>query len=308
MTVSLRRQEGQATVLAAVFMVAMLGMAGFVVDVGGWFRQQRVTQATVDAAALAGAQALPTDPAGAITLATSYAAKNGGVAGATFTIANKYQGNDMITVKQTTAASGFFSKLFGVNTVNVGATASAIAEPAYEVSDAAPIVVNIDHQMLSGKGCPCFSQPTTIPLGKNGAPGSFAMLDLDNSDTTGTVGSTILANWITNGFGGYLPLGVYYSDPGAKFNDNKIQSALIGKYGHILMFPIYDTEVGQGSNAEYHVIGWAAFHLTNVTVSGSSGTLSGWFTRVIWDGVLSPKGPKSPSIPDLGVYSVALVN
>ncbi|HEY6963565.1 MAG TPA: pilus assembly protein TadG-related protein [Gaiellaceae bacterium] len=308
MTSVFRKQDGQATVMAAVFMIGLLGMCGFVIDVGSWFRQQRVVQSTVDAAALAGAQDLPVDPAGAVSDAMSYASKNGGVAGATFSIGSRYSPNDSITVKQTTGANGFFSKLFGIDTVNVGAKATAIAQPAYEVNDAAPIVVNIHHPMLSGTGCPCFNLPTTIPLGKNGEPGSFAMVDLDNTDTTGTVGSSTLSNWITNGFNGYLPLGQYYSDPGAKFSDNKIQSALVGKYGQTLMFPIYDSEIGSGSGADYHVIGWAAFHLTNVQVSGNSGQLSGWFTRVVWDGVLSPQGPGNPSIPDLGVYSVALVD
>jgi len=56
---TLRREDGQVTVLAAVFIVVLLGMAGFVIDVGSWFRQQRAVQTTVDSAALAGAQALP---------------------------------------------------------------------------------------------------------------------------------------------------------------------------------------------------------------------------------------------------------
>ena len=51
-----RRQDGQVTVLTAVFMLALLGITGVVLDVGAWFRQQRVEQTTVDAAALAGAQ------------------------------------------------------------------------------------------------------------------------------------------------------------------------------------------------------------------------------------------------------------
>ena len=72
----LRRQEGQVTVLVAVFMVVLIGMAGFVIDVGSWFRQQRVTQSTVDAAALAGAQSLPEKTAGATNQATPYRAQS----------------------------------------------------------------------------------------------------------------------------------------------------------------------------------------------------------------------------------------
>ena len=56
---NLRSESGQVMVLTALFMVVMVGMTAFVVDVGSWFRAQRATQSTVDAAALAGAQALP---------------------------------------------------------------------------------------------------------------------------------------------------------------------------------------------------------------------------------------------------------
>lgn len=302
------QERGQVTVLTAVFMIGVLGLAGFVIDVGSWFHQQRVTQATVDAAALAGAQSLPNDPSGAVSTATSFAQKNGGVAGATFTVGSRWNPDDEITVDQRTPASGFFSKLFGVSVISVHATATAVAEVPSEVQYAAPIVVNIDHPDLSGPGCPCFDVPTTIPLGKNGAPGSFALVNLISGDTTGTVGASTLANWIESGFDQYLPLGVYFSDSGAKFNDNAIQSSLQLRYGSDLLFPVYDTLIGTGSNAQYHVVGWASFHLTLAQSSGSSGSLSGYFTSVIWKGVVNANGNSNPPIPNLGVYSVALVN
>jgi Flp pilus assembly protein TadG len=308
MTSRLRSESGQAAVMTAVFMLILVGLCGIVLDVGGWFRQQRVSQATVDAAALAGAQALPLNPATAKSLAQQYAADNGGVAGATFTVSSHFYPNDEITVDKSTTAGGFFSKLFGLSLVNVHATASAVAEIPTEVLGAAPIVVNITHPMLSGPGCPCFNVPTTIPLGKNGAPGSFALVDLIYGDTTGTVGTSTLASWINNGFQQYLPLGVYFSDSGAKFDDTKIQAALAGKYGTDLLFPVYDTLVGTGSNAQYHVIGWASFHLTLVQASGTSGSLSGYFDRIIWDGVAPTDPSQNAGIPDLGVYTTALID
>ena len=172
----------------------------------------------------------------------------------------------------------------------------------------APIAVNIAHQYLSGPGCPCFNVPTTLPLGKNGAPGSFTMLDLDNTTDTGTIGASTLAKWITKGFDQYLSLGTYFSDPGAKFNNSQIQNALQARYGSDLLFPVYDTLVNQGSNAAYHIIGWAAFHLTQTQASGTSGTLTGYFTSVIWKGVVSSTGQPNPAVPDLGVHSVALID
>jgi Flp pilus assembly protein TadG len=304
----LRRDDGQATVLAAVFMIGMLALAAFVLDVGSWFRQQRASQSTVDAAALAGAQALPANPSNAYDLATSFANKNGGVAGATITIASKWNPNDMITVSQTGSAPGFFSKILGINSVNVSAHATAVIAIPWETKYVAPITVNIKHPQLSGPGCPCFGVKTTLPLGKTGAPGAFAMLNLDPTDDKGTVGASTMASWLSQGYDKNLPLGEYYSDPGAKFNDSKIQDALQSRFNSDLLFPVYDDLISSGSNAQYHIIGWAAFHLTDESASGTEGSLSGYFTKVLWQGVVSTKGPHSPAIPDLGVHTIALID
>ena len=126
--------------------------------------------------------------------------------------------------------------------------------------------------------------------------------------TNGTVGASTLASWISQGYDSYLPLGVYFSDPGAKWNNSSIQGALQGRYGTDLLFPVYDTLVGSGSNAEYHVIAWVGFHLQSETANGSSGTLTGYFTRIIWQGIVSQSGPPNPAIPDLGVRTVALID
>jgi Flp pilus assembly protein TadG len=303
-----RRQEGQVTVLAAIFMVALVGMAGLVLDVGSWFRQQRVTQATVDAAALAGAQSLPGNSAAADATATQFAAKNGGVAGLSITVGSKWTTDDMITVSQATPSTGFFSNLFGISTVTVRATASAVSEVPTDALYVAPIVVNIKHPDLSGPGCPCFNHPTTLELGKTGAPGAFALVNLDIGDTNGTIGASTLADWILKGYDQYLPLGSYFSDPGAKWNNSQIQNAMQARYGTDLLFPVYDTLIDQGSNAEYHILGWAGFHLTLAQAGGDSGSLNGYFTQVIWQGIVGKSGPPSPAIPDLGVHSVALVD
>lgn len=301
----LAREDGQTMVMAAVFMVALVGLAGMVLDVGSWFRQQRVTQSTVDAAALAGAQALPTDPGQAQTLATTYANDNGGSSGMTVTVSDHYTTSDQITVDQSKPADGFFSKLFGISLVTVHASATAITEIPTEVTGAAPIVVDIHHPMLSGPGCPCFNVPTTIPLGKKGTPGAFGLVDLNQNDN-GNAGTSTLAGWIDNGYDNYLPLGDYDSDPGAHFDSSQIQDALNAKYGQDLLFPVYDSLTGQGSNAQYHIIGWASFHLTLTQASGNSGTLSGYFDKVIWDGVIPTSASGDSNIPNLGVYSVAL--
>ena len=154
-----RSDRGQATVLTLVFLVVLLGMAALVLDVGSWYRADRAVQSTADAAALAGAQKLPYDPASASTLAVQYGDKNGGgVNGSGITITNSSLGvNDTITVHLTRPAPGVFTKLFGVNSVTVGAHATARASLMQQAQYIAPIGVNLHHPKLKGTvSCPCF--------------------------------------------------------------------------------------------------------------------------------------------------------
>ena len=95
-----KNERGQAIVLTVLALVVLLGMAALVLDVGAWFHQKRHLQATADAAALAGAQLLPSNPGGAQTQAVSYGGKNGGgVAGADVTVTSSRTANDTISVK-----------------------------------------------------------------------------------------------------------------------------------------------------------------------------------------------------------------
>jgi Putative Flp pilus-assembly TadE/G-like len=311
-----RREEGQVTILVAAALIGLIGMTAFVVDVGSWFRLQRSVQSTVDASALSGAQALPDNPSTALNLAIDYGAKNGGtgeIQPSDVTISNTYGQPDTIRVSKAKPAEGLFGKVLGVFSVTVHAHATAMVGVPTQAEYVAPIAVRITHPDLTGSACgqttPCFgpNNQTTLPLNKTGAPGAFDLIDLDVSDPTGTVGATTLADWIMNGFDKYLPLGGYYSDPGAKYNGNEIDNALAARVGTDLLFPVYDTLAGSGTNASYHVIAWVGFHLLpNSYLQGTTGQLIGYFTKVIWKGILPASGPST--VPNLGVTSVALVN
>jgi len=303
-----RRESGQATVVTLIFLVVLLGMAALVLDIGSWYRADRATQSTADAAALAGAQVLPYDPANASSLALQYANKNGGgLSSSEIHITKSLGDNDTIQVHVSKGANGVFTKLFGVNTVTVGSKATARATMMQSAQYVAPIGVNLKHQKLKGtSSCPCFGagNMTTIPLGKNGAPGSFDLLNIDGSK--GGTGGQTLAQWILKGYSGYLPIGSYLSDTGAKWNDSLVQNALEQRMHTTLLFPVYDILSGTGANATYHVVGWVGFYLTDHTANGSSGSISGYFTQVVWDGIESKASDGSN--PDLGARVVKLVD
>jgi hypothetical protein len=302
----LRDEGGQAILVTVLFLTILCGGVALVIDVGAWYREQRQAQATADAAALAGAQALPADPGNSFTLAQQYANSNGGgVLAGDMTLRSDFEPNDTITVHAHRQAPGFFSRVFSIASVTVRAAATARAGVPEQAFGVAPIVVNKNHPLLSGPGCPCFGIDTQLPLGKDallGAPGAFGLVDLSNSN--GNVGSSTLSDWVEHGYQQYLKLGAYDSDPGAKFNS--VDSALADREGSELLFPVYDSLNGKGSNAQYDVIGWVAFHLIGISPKGgSSSWISGHFTRVIWQGIQSTT---NKHLPDFGVHSVSLIN
>ena len=292
--------RGQAAVITVMFLATLLGAVAMVLDVGSWFREQRDTQSDADAAALASAQALPDDVGEASVLASQYLDKNVAGAGRVVTFSSANAPNDTVTVKVTRQAPGIFSKLFGINSVDVHATATARVGNLDSARYAAPIAVDIHHPFLQCKPLPCFGMATTLDLQKSG-PGAFRLLNLDS--TSGGTGGKIDSGWILRGYDGYMPLDWYGSDPGAAFNDSKFDEALNIRIGDELLFPVYDKVKGGGSNFEYHVVGWVGFVVTGFDPKGSKSTVDGHFVRVLWEGIQSTSG----GAEDFGTRTIELV-
>jgi hypothetical protein len=293
----LRSERGQAAVLTVLFMVVLLGAVALTLDVGSWFRAQRATQSAADAAALAGAHALPDDPGEAEVLAAEYLDKNeGGVADVTFP-----SGTSAISVRVERTTPGIFAKVFGIDSVDVAAKATARVGNPSAVKWAAPIAVDEKHPMLHCSPTPCWGTPTRLDLDKVG-PGAFRLINIDGSH--GGTGPDTLENWILRGFDGWMPLNWYYSDAGAKFNSSQVKDAMNIRLGEEMLFPVYTSTRESGSNFEYKVIGWVGYVVTSYQIKGSKDAqLDGYFTKVIWEGILN----ESAGSEDFGVSSIELV-
>jgi Putative Flp pilus-assembly TadE/G-like/von Willebrand factor type A domain len=131
----LRRDDGQSLVIVVVFMIVLLGFCALVLDVGHAYLAQRRLQSSVDAAALAGATALPS-VASASALATTYG--QGGqnspewVDDVQMTVSTKCLANvpgcttaNAVSVKETGTVRTIFGGLLGVPTFGVNANATA---------------------------------------------------------------------------------------------------------------------------------------------------------------------------------------
>jgi Putative Flp pilus-assembly TadE/G-like/von Willebrand factor type A domain len=130
-----RREDGQSLVIVVVFMIVLLGFCALVLDVGHAYLAQRRLQSSVDAAALAGATALP-DVNAANTLASDFG--DGGqntpewVDGVQMTVATKCLAGvpgcaaaNAVVVKETGTVHTIFGGLLGVPTLGVNASATA---------------------------------------------------------------------------------------------------------------------------------------------------------------------------------------
>jgi hypothetical protein len=304
---------GQAYVLTVLFLVVLLGMAAAVLDAGSWYRADRALQATVDAAALAGAQALPEDSGEASALANEYATKNGG-GSITVSFDTQVFEDDTIIVEGSRPAPGFFAKVFGVDSVTVNARAKARAGLPVAAKWVAPIVVNVNHDML--QNCP--SDPpckddTSLEYyhlknkgAQNDGAGSFGFINLTGDNG---VGSNELGKWISEGFDQYLEVNQdYLVSTGNPFSSTNIKGALDEKVeeGDILLFPVYDKLKGTGNNAKYHIVGFAAFLITSMDLTGNNEKFFGHFVSVTWEAVQASTAHAAP--PNFGVKNVSLID
>ncbi|MDQ2911384.1 MAG: pilus assembly protein TadG-related protein [Actinomycetota bacterium] len=289
-----------------MFLTVLLGMAALVLDVGSWYRAQRSLQATADAAALAGAQALPESPGSAASLAQAYVAKNGG-GSATVSFSRKLVPNDVVTVSVHAPQPGLFSKIFGLSSVNVGAHAAARSATPRQALHVAPITIGSDNPQLRC-GAPCYGQPTNLialPTGNNsGNMTNFQLVDL--SSHGGRVSSSLVSGWLRTGYDQYLSLGSYSGVASTTFNSPEFRQAMTdmrGKEIIVLIHPSAGGNEGQ-AGAQYTEVGWAGFVIQQFSGSGAQGTLTGYFTRVNIQGIAT----SNPGQLFYGARTISLID
>jgi len=237
-----RGRRGQVFPLVAILMTGLIGMTAFVVDVGPWDRNHRSMQAIADASALAAAEDLPYDQAGATALATSYSTKNGGPA-PTVT----YPSSDTIDVVITNYAPGAFSKVYGTQnaSVRISAEVEARAVLVNQAQGAVPLVVSSTQPQLTGcGGSVCFDTAATLKVNDDATlgGGQAGLIDL-RTNGDGSVTAQQIADWVTNGLSSNMASNAYYSSAGScKFSNQSFHSALDAKIASAspLLFPVYD--------------------------------------------------------------------
>jgi Flp pilus assembly protein TadG len=131
----LRDERGQSLVLVVLFLVVLLGISALVLDVGHAYLVQRRLQASTDAAALAGADGLPT-VAAATALANQYGAGGSntpiGVDNVQMSVSTSCLATapgcspaNAVSVTESASVPTIFAKVLGINSFTVHASATA---------------------------------------------------------------------------------------------------------------------------------------------------------------------------------------
>jgi Putative Flp pilus-assembly TadE/G-like len=296
----MRNDSGQALVFVALILMVLVGMAALVVDGGSWYQADRRLQTAADAAALAGAQHLPTEQTQARTVALDYAQKN--YAGIPEPAVD-FPDVGTINVSATAQAPGIFARIFDIDEVTVRAEAQARVFGPAELKDVAPIAVHSSMACIVTDPT-CFGQPKTLTLTEDfefdPTKSKFGLLDLDRD---GSAGAGDMKDWLENGYSDFLPIDEDYPPANGEKNGIKQQLEDAADAQRVLLFPVYDTA---NASTGYHIIGWAAFVIDDVVKwTGKLHELTGHFVTFIATD-LAAGNPITDLDKDFGVHVITL--
>ncbi len=177
-------ESGQAIVILAVTLVVLCGVSALVIDVGKAYVVKRHLQASVDAAALAGAQGLP-DPTAAEALARSYSGSPGmkneaaKLPGIATSVTTKCIGTkpcspvNAIVVDETTTTPTIFAKVLGINSFTIHAKGTAMMSQGTPAPSHIMVVVDRTGSMNSS----CSAGGTKLTCLKDGVKAFLGGMD-----------------------------------------------------------------------------------------------------------------------------------
>lgn len=315
-------RHGQVLVMA-VFAVFVIGLvAALAIDVGYIMCTRARLQNAADAGSLAGALELveqrnggaseSSARAAAEAEAQDIAAVNWGVARCEVLFGTYEDGEfeeqgpgtpasalQVNMYRDEGAAGGplalFFAPIMGLDTVVVDAGAVSDVERGLSSVTAilAPFAVHEDDVPGAGEDFKFYLHDTIVP-------GCFGLLNLDG----GSSGTPELRDWILDGYPGEIAL-----DPetdclwieGTPGWRSALKSALQERLGDVIYICVYDEVEGQGSNANFRIIKFAAAELLDFKLTGNDKYIEGELERQVNVPFCEVGGP------DLNLCKVQLV-
>ncbi|WP_171059393.1 TadE/TadG family type IV pilus assembly protein [Arthrobacter crystallopoietes] len=285
----LKDERGATAVTTAIFTVVLLGMAALVLDIGALYFERAQLKNGADAGALAVAQHCAAGDCSQdfTTLATSLASQNANDSLADAAVSIDSTANKVIVTTSTRTSEGHvlaqaFAPVLGLDNSATVTTQSA-ARWSAPVAGTAILPIAVSYCQFKDKldggiqridfnpnrettaGC----SSSTVP-GHSGSaytvPGGFGWLKQDPMQPCRTkinIGGAELPDF---------PIDPEIaSDPGNDLPASCKSSNMLEKVVNTtVLLPLYDDAGGEGANAWYHIIGFAAFEPSGWNFSGSS--------------------------------------
>jgi len=305
--------SGAVAILVALLLIVLIGFGALAVDMGYAYAVKRQQSVSVDAAALAGAQAVgieyrdlyptggdgctPTTKsqvdAAAQAAATDNYAKNDPQGDWDDPIVDvACEGEDFtVTVAGSSTLQTLLGGVLGQTELRPGAQATAIVSGTPAYSGLRPYAICIDDIDAALSYLDTTQQTTTqqteFAFGGNGnnsnseavtcgdnPPGNWGLVDFDG----GANGTPSLGDWTENGYGGpvTIPDLAMPGDPGANFNANKVRDALDSIVGDTVLLPIASVwNDGGGNNASFNATGVLSAEICGFWISPNKTPSSG---------------------------------
>ncbi|MCU1518901.1 MAG: putative Flp pilus-assembly TadE/G-like [Pseudarthrobacter sp.] len=263
-------ERGAAGVTVAVMMLVLIGAGALAVDTGQIYAERAQLQNGADAGALAVAKSCqpgPCTPSLAGPLANANSNDNASDASVNLSVA----GQVTVTTSTRNGSSAFLSKMFAsaLNSgpVTVGATATAAWGSPGSGTAALPLTFAPCQFDINGATDTILTHgsETCVSDSPSGQviPGGFAWLSSDPGQCRATVHPDD-------------PSTAGVVDPYARTDTglsmpNECKTLLPGLLNTVILFPVFSSTVGTGSNAKYYIKGFAAFQLLGYSFPGASG-------------------------------------
>ncbi len=284
-------------VIVAIMMVTIMASTAIVVDVGHIFLTKKRLQNAADASALAGCFILVNKQDSGLSDFESYKYVTANIAGEFQYSSVADLGKNTFQVNLSKELDHFFAPVIGFNSSTVSASATAGGNTVISITGVVPLGV-VQQQFE-------FNKPYTLKYGGgDGSNGNFGALALGGSGASNyrsnlmfgykeeiTLGDVVTTE--TGNMAGPTSQSVNYRIS----LDHNSFSNVAPNSPRVVIVPVIDRLVGNGSNTTAKVVGFAAFYLE--TTDGN-GDITGVFLK--W--AVSGKVGEGPSF---GVVSPTLI-
>lgn len=276
--------RGVVTVLAAVFLIALIGLAALVIDLGQLLIVKGELQNAADSAALAGVvDLIYSGPSEAEATAVTYATKqehyriarpspNADAVAVTPLGADKLQ----VKVKKAKGTSAgavptTFARIWGIQGADVEAL--AVATVNRKVIGSGPgnlLPYGIHKSKLDTDGDGLYDVGNALTIYPyNWEPGNFGILDLDYGGNS----NSDVERWTRYGFDQSFVIpqdtGSIHIPGDTGISGYSLTDALMSRIGDRLLLPVFDEVVGVGSNADFRVMDLVGVIITEVHLTGN---------------------------------------